>query len=570
MRSSRTALHRTAAHVAPAAAALLLLTGGLTACSTDDVDPTATGTGACAALTEYGEFPDGTTVTIATAFTGTEAERFDASVEQFEECTGIDIIQNGSDDLESLLRQAVDAATTAPEAADDAEATGKKQTDAELPDLAVVPQPGLVGDLARAGLLVAVPDSVGANVELGWDRAWMEVGSVDGVLYAAPLMASVKSFIWYSPVAFAQAGYEVPSTWDELVALTERIAADNATDADDASGGADGDGKAEEAEADDAEKTGDGAEAVVTPWCLGASDGDATGWVVSDWLEEALLATDGVGAYDAWANHAVALDDASAVGALDTVGTLLLADGNVPGGGEQAVQTSLEEAGAQLLDGSCYMLHASSGYENLLPEGAEVVAIDGAPGSGTTTAAGAGASGSAAPEESAAAQATAAQTSATTGGAVSAFLVPGVVDDDIGAPVIVGGDFLVQLSAGAPAAGEAAKNEAGEAAEDGADPEAVEAVMTYLSSAEWAQRRVDLGGVATANRSVDASQMRSDVARRATLLLQSRQSVIRFDASDSMPSEVGTDALWSALTQWTTGELDSKEALAQAEAAWPE
>ncbi|WP_108965527.1 ABC transporter substrate-binding protein [Actinomyces sp. Z16] len=563
MKRSRNTLRHAAAHVAPAAAALLLLTGGLTACSTgDDVDPTATGTGPCAALADYGEFPDGVTVTIATAFTGTEAERFDASVEQFEECTGIDVVQNGSDDLESLLRQAVGAAATGPEATDDADATGEKQVATELPDLAVVPQPGLVGDLARAGVLVAVPDSVGANVELGWDRAWMDVGSVDGVLYAAPLMASVKSFIWYSPVAFAQAGYEVPGTWDELVALTERIAADNATDADDASGGDDGDGSAEDAEAGDAEKEGDGADAVVTPWCLGASDGDSTGWVVSDWLEEALLATDGVGAYDAWANHAVALDDASAVGALDTVGTLLLADGNVPGGGQQAVQTSLEEAGAQLLDGSCYMLHASSGYENLLPEGAEVVAIGGAPGSGTTTAAGAGASGSAAPAESAAAQATASQTSATTGGVVSAFLVPGVVDDDIGTPVIVGGDFLVQLSAGAPATGEAA--------EDGADPEAVEAVMTYLSSAEWAQRRVDLGGVATANRSVDASQMRSDVARRATLLLQSRQSVIRFDASDSMPSGVGTDALWSALTQWTTGELDSKEALAQAEAAWPE
>ncbi|RAX22327.1 ABC transporter substrate-binding protein [Actinomyces sp. Z3] len=563
MKRSRNTLRHAAAHVAPAAAALLLLTGGLTACSTgDDVDPTATGTGPCAALADYGEFPDGVTVTIATAFTGTEAERFDASVEQFEECTGIDVVQNGSDDLESLLRQAVGAAATGPEATDDADATGEKQVATELPDLAVVPQPGLVGDLARAGVLVAVPDSVGANVELGWDRAWMDVGSVDGVLYAAPLMASVKSFIWYSPVAFAQAGYEVPGTWDELVALTERIAADNATDADDASGGDDGDGSAEDAEAGDAEKEGDGADAVVTPWCLGASDGDSTGWVVSDWLEEALLATDGVGAYDAWANHAVALDDASAVGALDTVGTLLLADGNVPGGGQQAVQTSLEEAGAQLLDGSCYMLHASSGYENLLPEGAEVVAIGGAPGSGTTTAAGAGASGSAAPAESAAAQATASQTSATTGGVVSAFLVPGVVDDDIGTPVIVGGDFLVQLSAGAPATGEAA--------EDGADPEAVEAVMTYLSNAEWAQRRVDLGGVATANRSVDASQMRSDVARRATLLLQSRQSVIRFDASDSMPSGVGTDALWSALTQWTTGELDSKEALAQAEAAWPE
>ncbi|NDR54617.1 ABC transporter substrate-binding protein [Actinomyces sp. 565] len=546
MRSSRTALHRTAAHLAPAAAALLLLTGGLTACSTGhDVDPTASSTDPCAALAGYGTFPDGTTVTIATAFTGTEAERFDASLEQFEECTGIDVVQNGSDDLEAVLRQTLEepGAGDDPEA-DPADATGAEQppTGTLLPDLAVVPQPGLVSDLARADALAGMPDSVGANVELGWDRSWMEAGSVDGVLYAAPLMASVKSFVWYSPVAFAQAGYEVPTTWDELVALTARIAADNAADGDSTS--ADGDGeKAEDAQDSSAEERG--TDAVVTPWCLGASDGDSTGWVVSDWLEDALLATGGVGAYDAWAGHAVALDDASAVGALDAVGDLLLADGHVPGGGVQAVNTTVEEAGAQLLDGSCYMLHASSGYENLLPEGAEVVAVGGAAGSGT-----------------AATQATATPTYAVTGGVVSAFLVPGVADDDAGAPVIVGGDFLVQLSAGASAAGEAA--------EAGADADAVAAVMTYLSSAEWAQARVDLGGVATANRSVDASRMRSDVARRATVLLQSRQSVIRFDASDSMPSGVGTDALWGALTQWTRGELDSKEALAQAEAAWPQ
>lgn len=549
MRSSRTALRRTAAHLAPATAALLLLTGGLTACSPgDDVDPTASATDPCAALSGYGEFSDGVTVTIATAFTGTEAERFDASVEQFEECTGIDIVQHGSDELESLLRQAVDAAATTPEATDDADTAGAKQEDVELPDLAVVPQPGLVDDLASAGMLVPVPDSVGANVELGWDRAWMDVGSVDGVLYAAPLMASVKSFIWYSPVAFAQAGYEVPTTWDELVALTAQITADNA-----------GDSADEDAQDGDTDGT-----TGATPWCLGASDGDSTGWVVSDWLEEALLATNGVGAYDAWAGHAVALDDASAVDALDTVGSLLLADGSVSGGGKMAVNTTVEEAGAQLLDGSCYMLHASSGYENLLPEGTKIVAADGAADAGSATAVDTGASGSAAPEESASAQATASQTSATTGGVVSAFLVPGVVDDDAGTPVIVGGDFLVQLSTGAGAAGEDAEDA------EGADPEAVEAVMTYLSSAEWAQARVDLGGVATANRGVDASQMSSDVARRATLLLQSRQSVIRFDASDSMPSTVGTDALWSALTQWTAGELDSKEALVQAEAAWPE
>ena len=80
------------------------------------------------------------------------------------------------------------------------------------------------------GLSVLLSDVVGANVELGWDHTWSEAGTVDGTFYGAPLMASVKSFVWYSPETFARAGYEIPATWDDLVALTDRIAADHPKD----------------------------------------------------------------------------------------------------------------------------------------------------------------------------------------------------------------------------------------------------------------------------------------------------------------------------------------------------
>jgi len=163
-------------------------------------------------------------VKIATALTGTEGERFEQSLARFEECTGIDVVHEGSDKLEENLR---------------GRAAGTADWNA---DLAVVPQPGLVADLADEGALSPLSDVVGANVELGWDHAWSAAGTVDGTFYGAPLMASVKSFVWYSPRAFADAGYEVPATWDELVALTNRIAADHP--------------KGE-----------------VTPWCLGMADG---------------------------------------------------------------------------------------------------------------------------------------------------------------------------------------------------------------------------------------------------------------------------------------------------------
>ena len=487
---------------------------GLPACAPDGGGSQAGPTATCAELAEqYGSFPAGTTVTVATSFTGVEAERFNASVADFSRCTGVTIVQNGSDELENQLRAEL----------------GDSATD--LADLAVVPQPGLVTDLARHGRIVPLPEAVGANTELGWDRIWSDAGRVDGELYGAPLMASLKSFIWYSPVAFERAGYEVPTTWDELVELTDRVAADHP----------------------------DGS---VAPWCLGAADGATTGWPVSDWLEDGLLAVHGTGAYDQWANHDVPVDAPAAVSTLDSLDSLLLAKGHVAGGRAGAVSMTMEEAGAELVSGACLMLHASSSFETVLPPGTTVTDADGAHGvtvsaspteAASTSDGGAGDGGRAPSEEAAggartgAPAGTATATPVHTGGVVSAFLLPAVETDSTSNPVLVGGDYLVALKVS----------------------DASTAVMSYLTSPVWAQTRLSLGGVASANHGVDAAGASSPVAQEASRILQSRQSVVRIDASDMMPSAVGTQVMWGALTKWARGETSSVAALATAEAAWP-
>ena len=519
---------------------------GLPACAPDGGGGRAGPTATCAELAEqYGSFPAGTTVTVATSFTGVEAERFNASVADFSRCTGVTIVQNGSDELENQLRAELGGSAT------------------DLADIAVVPQPGLVTDLARHGRIVPLPEAVGANTELGWDRIWSDAGRVDGELYGAPLMASLKSFIWYSPVAFERAGYEVPTTWDELVELTDRVAADHP----------------------------DGS---VAPWCLGAADGATTGWPVSDWLEDGLLAIHGTGAYDQWASHDVPVDAPVAVSTLDSLDSLLLAKGHVAGGRAGAVSMTMEEAGAELVSGACLMLHASSSFETVLPPGTTVTDADGAhgvtvsaspteaastsdgqptsgsqpgdggqPGDGSQpgdgeqpTSDGQPGDGGRTPSEGAADEtrtaapaspATATATPVRTGGVVSAFLLPAVETDSTSNPVLVGGDYLVALKAS----------------------DAATAVMSYLTSPVWAQTRLSLGGVASANHGVDAAGASSPVAQEASRILQSRQSVVRIDASDMMPSAVGTQVMWGALTKWARGEASSVAALAAAEAAWP-
>ena len=494
-----------------AAASTLTLAAAATAACSAGGTGSAAATG-CAAYQAY-QGHKGATVTISSSLTGTEAERFEASVAEFEKCTGITVEHTGTSELRSQLLNGSGADLSTSKGA----SPSSQDNPENLPDLAIVPQPGMVAELVDTGVVHPLPNTVNSNVEAGWDRHWIQVGIHASVPYAAPLMASVKSLVWYSPDAFKKAGYEVPSTWGELEALTRKVRADHP----------------------------DGS---VTPWCVGASDGESTGWVMTDWLEDTMLSTQGSGAYETWASHRVPIDSTGAVEALDTVESLVLADRSVAGGRGSIISRTPAQAGADLVKGSCLMLHASSSFESRFPEGTVITDADGAnpvtvqAPHPTASATASGATGATASAKGTAGATTQAGSAGTK---VSAFVTPAA--DRGSDSVLVGTDYLVAFTRS----------------------DAVSAVMEYLTSQEWARTRMALGGVATANQGVDPDLAPSDVGRRATRMLQSRQTTVEMDASDSMPVGVGSSALWVGLSRWATGTVTPKEALKQAEAAWP-
>ena len=493
-----------------AAASAVTLTAAVTAACSAGGAVSASAT-SCAAYQAY-QGHKGTTVTVSSSLTGTEAERFEASVAEFEKCTGIDVEHTGTTELRSQLLNGSGADLSSSKGA----SPSSQDNPENLPDLAIVPQPGMVAELVDTGVVHPLPNAVNGNVEAGWDRHWIQVGIHASVPYAAPLMASVKSLVWYSPDAFKKAGYEVPGSWAELESLTRKVRADHP----------------------------DGS---VTPWCVGASDGESTGWVMTDWLEDAMLSTQGPGAYEAWASHRVPVDSSGAVEALDAVESLVLADRSVAGGRGSIISRTPEQAGADLVKGSCLMLHASSSFESLFPEGTAITDVDGAnpvtvQAPSPTGGSAAGASDAA---EDAGESAGAVASPTSKGAKVSAFVTP---EADRGSDtVLVGTDYLVAFTRS----------------------DAANAVMGYLTSPDWARTRMAMGGVATAYQGVDPDLAPSDVGKRATRLLQSRETTVEMDASDSMPVGVGSSALWLGLSRWSTGAMTSKEALTQAESAWP-
>ena len=88
-----------------------------------------------------------------------------------------------------------------------------------------MPQPGLLKTLVATGRSSRRRQAVAANVDKWLGEDWKNYGTVDGKFYAAPLGANVKSFVWYSPTMFADNGWTVPETWDDMIKLTDTIAA---------------------------------------------------------------------------------------------------------------------------------------------------------------------------------------------------------------------------------------------------------------------------------------------------------------------------------------------------------
>ena len=263
----------------------------------------------CEQLVQFGDL-SGTTVRVFTSIVEPESTAQKDSYKLFTECTGAEVQYEGSQEFETQLSVRVRGGNA--------------------PDVAYVPQPGLVATLVATGETVPAPEPVSKNVDEFFPAIWRDYGSVDGTFYAAPLGANVKSFVWYSPSYFQENGYEVPETWDEMTALSEEIA-----------------------------------QSGTKPWCAGIESGTATGWTVTDWLEDAILRDQGAEFYDQWVAHEVPFDDQGVADSLDRVGDILKNPDFVNGGfGDvrSIASTSFQDAGYPILSDNCAMMRQASFY----------------------------------------------------------------------------------------------------------------------------------------------------------------------------------------------------------------
>lgn len=381
----------------------------------------------------------------------TVVEEFVAGYDPLMECTGVEVVWQGTDQFETEINVRLQGG--------------------DPPDVIDYPQPGLMAGHVDAGYLTALPDDLANSTANDFISGWDTYATFDGTVYGIPGRSNVKSLVWYSPSRFAEAGYEIPQSIDELKALSDQIVADGGV-----------------------------------PWGVGAESGVATGWVLTDWMEDFMLRVNGEEVYDQWVNHEIPFNDPQVVAVADAVGEFvknpdyLGGDNNV----KAIATTKFQDGGTCVATGDCWLHRQASFYSTLFPEGTDI-----------------------SPE-----------------GDVWFFYLPSPAD---GPKYLLGaGDIYA-------------------AATD--KPETMD-VLRYTGSVDYQLYMVNTRGELSPHLAIDVAAIEDPLVRELSEL-QLGADVFRFDASDLMPGAVGAGTFWTEVTAWVIDSIDTQTFVDNVEASWP-
>jgi alpha-glucoside transport system substrate-binding protein len=265
-----------------------------------------------------GEFA-GTTVIVDGPFTDEDEVKFMAGMQPFMDATGIKVEYIGSKEFEASISVRVDAG--------------------DAPDIADFPQPGLLAGFARQGKVVDPTSFISEDwLKQQYNQSWLDMAQMEGQSAGLWHRYNAKSLVWYPKAQFEAAGYEIPQTWDDLLALTQQIADD-----------------------------GD------TAWCIGIESGAATGWAATDWTEEMMLRTTSLENYDKWVAGTLPFSSPEVKKAIETWSEIWFNDAYVFGGTKSIVTTFFGDAPTPMFEDppQCWLHRQGNFITSFFPEGVE-------------------------------------------------------------------------------------------------------------------------------------------------------------------------------------------------------
>jgi len=263
--------------------------------STAPASTALSGPNAELAAAQAGEYK-GTTVEILGQWIEAEGKAFDDSLKAFRDATGINVVYSGISNYETVLNVRVEGGLA--------------------PDVAQLAQAGTMRAFAADGKLIDLSTVLDAEqMKKDYSAGFIDSGSADGTLYGLFYKQDLKSIVWYPVKAFEAKGYKAPTTWDELVALSDQIVKDGGN-----------------------------------PWCTTIEHKDASGWVATDWIEDVLLRTAPVETYDKWVSHEIPFNDPAVLKAAGIVGQMFFTPNYVYGGNTRINATWVGDSQTPMFD----------------------------------------------------------------------------------------------------------------------------------------------------------------------------------------------------------------------------
>lgn len=228
----------------------------------------------------------GASLEVVGAWSGAEQQRFVAVLRRFAADTGASVrfTSAGEEGVPGLLTRRL--------------AQGRP------PDVALLPQPGLLRRLAADGQLVRPSSDVVAEVRRNYASVWRRLGSFAGRVYGVWFKAANKSLVWYDVAAFEQAGVVPPADVAGLVDLARTLSSSGRP-----------------------------------AFAVSARDG----WTLTDWFEDLYLQLAGARRYDLLAAHRLSWTHPSVTETLRVMATLLAPD-QIAGGVQGALDTDFTES----------------------------------------------------------------------------------------------------------------------------------------------------------------------------------------------------------------------------------
>ena len=178
------------------------------------------------------------------------------------------------------------------------------------PDIAALSTPGTIAPYVAGGALQPLTFLNMGTLKRRYSPFWLNLGTVNGKLYAIYMKADVKSLVWYSPKKLQQGHYQIPKTWSQLIALSQKMVKD---------------GK--------------------HPWAFGAQDG----WTLTDFLENIYLESAGPQMYDKWVAHKIPWTDPSIKHAFQLMNQIVANNSMIAGGRTKALGQRWDAAAKQMV-----------------------------------------------------------------------------------------------------------------------------------------------------------------------------------------------------------------------------